>query len=321
MRPEATAGAARAYVEHGVHNQEPVSRWYYMGPMFRGERPAKGRYRQFYQLGAEVFGDPGPAATPSSSTCSSASCARSAMPGVEVLVNSLGGGPETRAKYKEALVAALLPHKDELSAGLAAPADHEPAPHSRLEGSAGSTRPSASARQPHRVPERGRPRPLRRAAPPARRARHAVHRRRRASCAGSTTTRARSSRSKGRQEKLGAGRHARRRRPLRRHDRRSSAARACRRSASRPGSSACSSPASETAAEPVVDVARRAARRGAPRARRSSSRASCARRASRRDADTRGGSLKSQLRRANALGARVALILGDNELDDGQSSS
>jgi histidyl-tRNA synthetase len=48
-RPEGTAGAARAYVEHRVANEEPVSRWYYLGPMFRAERPAKGRYRQFYQ--------------------------------------------------------------------------------------------------------------------------------------------------------------------------------------------------------------------------------------------------------------------------------
>ena len=60
VRPEGTAGAARAYVEHKVHNKEPVSRWYYLGPMFRGERPAKGRYRQFYQAGCELFGDAGP---------------------------------------------------------------------------------------------------------------------------------------------------------------------------------------------------------------------------------------------------------------------
>src|SRR6188508_3871434 len=60
VRPEGTAGAARAYVEHKVHANEPVTRWYYLGPMFRGERPAKGRYRQFYQAGCELFGDPGP---------------------------------------------------------------------------------------------------------------------------------------------------------------------------------------------------------------------------------------------------------------------
>jgi histidyl-tRNA synthetase len=61
LRPEGTAGVARAYVEHNVHAKEPVTRWYYLGPMFRAERPQKGRYRQFYQAGCEVFGDPGPA--------------------------------------------------------------------------------------------------------------------------------------------------------------------------------------------------------------------------------------------------------------------
>src|SRR5580658_3814943 len=61
LRPEGTAGAARAYVEHGVHTREPISRWYYSGAMFRAERPQRGRYRQFYQMGAEIFGDPGPA--------------------------------------------------------------------------------------------------------------------------------------------------------------------------------------------------------------------------------------------------------------------
>src|SRR5580658_8106927 len=61
LRPEGTAGAARAYVEHAIHKSEPVSRWYYVGPMFRAERPQRGRYRQFFQAGGEMFGDPGPA--------------------------------------------------------------------------------------------------------------------------------------------------------------------------------------------------------------------------------------------------------------------
>ena len=57
LRPEGTAPAARAYIEHSVNNQEPVSRWFYMGPMFRYERMKTGRYRQFYQIGAEAYGD------------------------------------------------------------------------------------------------------------------------------------------------------------------------------------------------------------------------------------------------------------------------
>ena len=60
LRPEGTAGVARAFVEHKVYAKQPVSRWYYLGPMFRAEKPQRGRYRQFYQAGCEIFGDPGP---------------------------------------------------------------------------------------------------------------------------------------------------------------------------------------------------------------------------------------------------------------------
>ncbi len=55
LRPEGTAGAARAYIEHGCH-VEGVQKWFYVGPMFRRERPQKGRYRQFHQIGCECFG-------------------------------------------------------------------------------------------------------------------------------------------------------------------------------------------------------------------------------------------------------------------------
>jgi len=56
LRPEGTAPVARSYIEHAVHQREPVSKWFYIGPMFRYERMKTGRYRQFHQLGAEVFG-------------------------------------------------------------------------------------------------------------------------------------------------------------------------------------------------------------------------------------------------------------------------
>jgi len=56
LRPEGTASAVRAYVEHGVYAKEPFTKWFYVGPMFRFERPQAGRRRQFYQAGAEVFG-------------------------------------------------------------------------------------------------------------------------------------------------------------------------------------------------------------------------------------------------------------------------
>ena len=55
LRPEGTAGTVRAYIEHGCH-VEGLQKWFYIGPMFRRERPQKGRYRQFHQIGCECFG-------------------------------------------------------------------------------------------------------------------------------------------------------------------------------------------------------------------------------------------------------------------------
>ncbi|GBD24690.1 Histidine--tRNA ligase [bacterium HR30] len=61
LRPEGTAGVVRAYVEHALAQQEPVSKLFYFGPMFRRERPQKGRLRQFHQIGVEVLGRDDPA--------------------------------------------------------------------------------------------------------------------------------------------------------------------------------------------------------------------------------------------------------------------
>jgi len=61
LRPEATASVVRAYIEHSLYNEGGIHKLYYMGPMFRRERPQKGRYRQFYQIGAEVLGSDHPA--------------------------------------------------------------------------------------------------------------------------------------------------------------------------------------------------------------------------------------------------------------------
>src|SRR5208282_5356544 len=56
LRPENTAGVVRAYIEHKLWERPGVQKLYYMGPQFRRERPQKGRYRQFYQIGAEMIG-------------------------------------------------------------------------------------------------------------------------------------------------------------------------------------------------------------------------------------------------------------------------
>jgi histidyl-tRNA synthetase len=114
LRPEGTAGAARAYLEHGVHAKEPVTRWWYAGPMFRAERPQRGRYRQFYQLGAEIFGDPGPGCDAEMIDMLVAFLRELRVPDVEVVINTLGG-PETRGRYREALVTHLTPRLASLS--------------------------------------------------------------------------------------------------------------------------------------------------------------------------------------------------------------
>src|SRR4051794_26245863 len=111
LRPEGTAGVARAYVEHNVAAKEPISRWYYMGPMFRAERPQKGRYRQFYQAGCEVFGDSGPAVDAEMIDMLVKLMAKLGIRDVAAHVNSLGG-TGTRARYRETLLAYLAPLKD-----------------------------------------------------------------------------------------------------------------------------------------------------------------------------------------------------------------
>ncbi len=114
LRPEGTASAVRAYVEHAVHGLEPVSKWYYLGPMFRRERPARGRYRQFFQAGLECFGDPGPQVDAEMIAMVVSLLASLGVEDLEVLVNSLGSR-EARARYREALRAHLAPHAASLS--------------------------------------------------------------------------------------------------------------------------------------------------------------------------------------------------------------
>ena len=113
LRPEGTASSVRAYVQHSVHAKEPVSKWFYIGPMYRRERPAKGRYRQFYQAGIELFGDPGPYADAEVIDMVVGFIADLGITEVEVLINSIGG-PGTRAAYTDALLAYLEPYRSEL---------------------------------------------------------------------------------------------------------------------------------------------------------------------------------------------------------------
>ena len=115
LRPEGTASCVRAYVQHSVSGSEPVSKWFYVGPMYRRERPAKGRYRQFYQAGCEVYGDAGPYVDAEMIDMIVSLLGELGIEDIEVLVNSLGG-PETRPAYREALLAYLMPHREALCA-------------------------------------------------------------------------------------------------------------------------------------------------------------------------------------------------------------
>jgi len=114
MRPENTASCVRAYIEHAVYKTEPVSRWFYMGPMFRYERVQAGRYRQFYQIGVEAFGVPEPSLEVEQIAMVYQLLQDVGVPGLSVLVNSVGDESD-RPAYRQALVDFLEPHKSDLS--------------------------------------------------------------------------------------------------------------------------------------------------------------------------------------------------------------
>ncbi|HEX3774124.1 MAG TPA: histidine--tRNA ligase [Polyangiaceae bacterium] len=114
LRPEGTPGAARAYLTHSVQAQEPVSRWYYLGPMFRAEQPQRGRYRQFYQAGCELYGDPSPICDAELLDLLYGFLVGLGITDATVALNSIGGA-ESRAAYRDALLAYLRPRAESLS--------------------------------------------------------------------------------------------------------------------------------------------------------------------------------------------------------------
>jgi histidyl-tRNA synthetase len=114
LRPEATASVCRAYIEHGMQQLPQPVKLYYMGPMFRRERPQKGRYRQFYQIGAEVLGGTdAPAIDAEVIEMVLMFFDRLELQGVQLDINSIGDR-NCRPKYVELLRAELLKVKDKL---------------------------------------------------------------------------------------------------------------------------------------------------------------------------------------------------------------
>jgi histidyl-tRNA synthetase len=112
LRPEGTASCVRAGIQHGLlHNQ--VQRLWYSGPMFRHERPQKGRYRQFHQFGAEVYGIDTPDIDAELILISARLWQQLGLKGVRLELNTLGSN-EARTEYKQVLVDYLNQHREQL---------------------------------------------------------------------------------------------------------------------------------------------------------------------------------------------------------------
>ncbi len=113
LRPENTAPAVRAYVEHGFDNEPSVTKWYYLGPMFRYEQPQKGRYRQFSQFGIEVLGTENPAVDVEVIELLVGFLQSCGLHNFETQLNTVGC-KEDRARYSAALQEILRPKKNQM---------------------------------------------------------------------------------------------------------------------------------------------------------------------------------------------------------------
>ena len=116
MRPEATASVCRAYIEHNMQQLPQPVKLYYMGPMFRRERPQKGRYRQFYQIGAEILGGPdAPAIDAELIEMLMTFFEKCGLQGTELSINSIGHAADNcRRGYVAKLREELIKVKDKL---------------------------------------------------------------------------------------------------------------------------------------------------------------------------------------------------------------
>jgi histidyl-tRNA synthetase len=106
LRPEATASVMRAYIEHRLDQQPGIKKLYYIGPMFRRERPQKGRYRQFFQIGAEAIGSESPAVDAEVIEMVVEVLQKVGLSGFQLYLNSVGDGncrPQYVALLKEQL--------------------------------------------------------------------------------------------------------------------------------------------------------------------------------------------------------------------------
>lgn len=114
LRPELTAPVVRAFVQHHLDQRGGSQKLYYIGPMFRAERPQKGRQRQFHQFGVEVIGTDNPVADVECIAFMIRIYQRIGIKNFELKLNSVGD-PESRENYKSVLKEYLKPHFDKLS--------------------------------------------------------------------------------------------------------------------------------------------------------------------------------------------------------------
>jgi histidyl-tRNA synthetase len=115
LRPENTASVIRAYIEHRLDQIPGLQKLFYIGPMFRRERPQKGRYRQFSQIGAEVIGSESPAVDAEVIEMVCRLLDACGVTGYKLMLNSVGS-PASRPAFTAAIREQLLPHIDALSA-------------------------------------------------------------------------------------------------------------------------------------------------------------------------------------------------------------
>ncbi len=114
LRPEMTASVMRAYIQHNLGGQHCVNKLYYIGPMFRQERPQKGRLRQFHQFGCESLGSPAPEADVETMLVALTIYRELGIHSLNFIINSVGC-PECRPAYREKLTGYLTPLGDKLS--------------------------------------------------------------------------------------------------------------------------------------------------------------------------------------------------------------
>jgi len=113
LRPEGTACCVRALIEHNLYNGALPVKWYYSGPMFRYDRPQKGRYRQFHQFGVEAFGSRNPYLDAEVMMLLVEILARTGLKEYDLHLNSVGC-PICRESYRQELIKYIVPHQERL---------------------------------------------------------------------------------------------------------------------------------------------------------------------------------------------------------------